>query len=180
MRVEHSRRQRTTRTGSASLKPHWHRALLGLFFFSWAASLQATPLERCEQMESQNQLLYQQFKASKSCKESDLTKGWTDCVFKAGKTEILLVGAIGIDTPGRMAGILGSGFWIRAVDPEDTSPGTPALDPWDGRQSTHKVESARHRLRRERSLHHAGCACVEPRRGQCAYLPYSTSPEESI
>ena len=100
-----------------TLKPFVQITVLGLFF--WAASIQAAPLERCEQMESQNQLLYQQFKASKSCKESDLATGWTDCAFKAGQTEILLVGAIGIDTPGRMAGILGSGFWIRAVDPAD-------------------------------------------------------------
>ena len=103
-----------------ALKPHWRIALLGLlFYFSWAVSIQADPLERCEQMESQNQLLYQQFKASKSCKESAIGRGWTDCVFKAGRTEILLVGAIGMDPTDRMSGTLGSGFWIRAVDPED-------------------------------------------------------------
>ncbi|MGH8060136.1 MAG: peptidoglycan-binding domain-containing protein [Candidatus Entotheonellia bacterium] len=71
-------------------------------------------------MKSQGQLLYQQFKASKICKESAITKGWTDCVFKAGSTEILLAGAIGMEPAALMAGILGSGFWILSVDPEVT------------------------------------------------------------
>lgn len=109
--------------GSSSAYPHWCIAILGLGFlilYSWAEPLQATQEDQCEVMKSQQQLLYQQFKASKICKESAIAKGWTDCVFKAGSTEILLAGAIGMDPTALMAGTLGSGFWILSVDPEVT------------------------------------------------------------
>lgn len=102
-------------------QPKWHVALLGIFLFCYCAeTLRATQTAQCESMERQGQLLYQQFKAGKTCKESTITRGWTDCVFKAGSTEILLVGAIGMNPSELIEGILGSGFWILSVDPAVT------------------------------------------------------------
>ena len=110
------------------------QTLLGLVLvFAWVAPLHAAPLEPCERMESQNQLLYQQFKASKTCKESAIGRGWTDCVFKAGRTEILLVGAIGMDATGRMAGRSAAAFRFVPSTRRITS-GIPARDARPARQ----------------------------------------------
>lgn len=114
-------RPRKVCTSSSSAQHNWCAAILGFLIFCYCAEpLQATQIAQCEVMESKGQLLYQQFKASKICKESAITKGWTDCVFKAGSTEILLAGAIGVDLTDLMVGTLGSGFWILSVDPEVT------------------------------------------------------------
>ena len=101
-------------------RPLAHSFVGLILVFAWVAPLHADPLEPCERMKSQNQLLYQQLKASKSCKESAIGRGWTDCVFKAGRTEILFVGAIGMDPTDRMAGTLGSAFGFVPSTPRIT------------------------------------------------------------
>jgi hypothetical protein len=61
-------------------------------------------------------LLYQLFKQSKVCKKSKYDSRFTDCLFKANGTEILLVGAIGTDIKTRFLGKLESGFRILSID----------------------------------------------------------------
>jgi hypothetical protein len=73
--------------------------------------------DRCQEMEKKGLLLAQQFKSTKICKASDMGVDLTDCLFKAGKTEILLVGAAGRRKDERMFGSLGSGFYILSIDP---------------------------------------------------------------
>ncbi|MEX0634955.1 hypothetical protein M8494_36605 [Serratia ureilytica] len=52
------------------------------------------------------------FKKSKMCKDSTINAGWTDCLFKAYGTNILLSGAIGTTIDERTTGMLGSGFYV--------------------------------------------------------------------
>jgi hypothetical protein len=52
---------------------------------------------------------------SKVCKESAINRGWTDCFFEAYGTTILLAGVIGTTVDQRMAGIMGSGFYVLSV-----------------------------------------------------------------
>ena len=73
--------------------------------------------DRCQEMEQKGLLLAQQFKSAKVCKASNMGIDLTDCLFKAGKTEILLVGAVGRRREERMFGSLGSGFYILSIDP---------------------------------------------------------------
>jgi hypothetical protein len=68
-------------------------------------------------LEEKGLLLSQQFKKNKVCRESKIVKGWTDCLFRVGNTEILIVGAGGRDVHKRMPGFSGSGFYINSVDP---------------------------------------------------------------
>ena len=89
--------------------------LLGLLASVLALSVD-TAAAQCDRMESEGRLLYQQFKKTKACRESDIGKGWTDCHFKAYGTEILLVGAIGTTVQERISGFLGSGFYVLSVD----------------------------------------------------------------
>src|SRR5436305_1099888 len=70
----------------------------------------------CEHLESQQQLVSQRLKATKTCTESTVVNGWTDCIFRAGKTEVRIVGAIGATKEQRQSGYLGSGFWVLSVD----------------------------------------------------------------
>lgn len=62
-------------------------------------------------------LLDQQFKAGKTCKPSILGRRATDCVFKAGATEIRIVGATGITRAERIFGYQDTGFHIASMEP---------------------------------------------------------------
>ena len=46
--------------------------------------------DQCEKLDKEGLLIYQQFKKSKMCKDSTINAGWTDCLFKAYGTNILL------------------------------------------------------------------------------------------
>src|SRR5437764_11571791 len=70
----------------------------------------------CEELESQGQLISQRLKTAKTCKESTVANGWTDCILAAGKTEIRVAGAIGTTKQERALGYSGSGFWILSID----------------------------------------------------------------
>ena len=72
--------------------------------------------DRCSELEEKGLLLSQQFKKNKVCRESKIVRGWTDCLFRVGNTEILIVGAMGRNIQQRMPGFSGSGFYINSVD----------------------------------------------------------------
>ena len=72
---------------------------------------------QCSQLEADGRLIRQQLKQSKVCRTSSVEETWTDCEFSAGKTRILLVGAIGTSPESRAMGIRGSGFHVLSVDP---------------------------------------------------------------
>ena len=72
--------------------------------------------DQCEKLAKEGLLIYQQFKKSKMCKDSTINAGWTDCLFKAYGTNILLSGAIGTTIDERTTGMLGSGFYVLSVD----------------------------------------------------------------
>jgi len=76
----------------------------------------AARADRCLELEEKGLLLSQQLKKNKVCRESKIVRGWTDCLFRVGNTEILLVGAIGRNVQQRMPGFSGSGFYINSVD----------------------------------------------------------------
>ena len=76
----------------------------------------AVRADRCSELEEKGLLLSQQFKKNKVCRESKIVRGWTDCLFRVGNTEILIVGAIGRNIQQRMPGFSGSGFYINSVD----------------------------------------------------------------
>ena len=76
----------------------------------------AVRADPCSELEEKGLLLSQQFKKNKVCRESKIVKGWTDCLFRVGNTEILIVGAGGRDIHKRMPGFSGSGFYINSVD----------------------------------------------------------------
>jgi hypothetical protein len=73
--------------------------------------------DRCSDLEEKGLLLSQQFQKNKVCMKSKIVKGWTDCLFRVGNTEILIVGASGRTVQQRMPGFSGSGFYINSVDP---------------------------------------------------------------
>ena len=77
----------------------------------------AAKADRCSELEEKGLLLSQQFKKNKVCMKSKIVKGWTDCLFRVGNTEILIVGAVGRNIHQRMPGFSGSGFYINSVDP---------------------------------------------------------------
>jgi hypothetical protein len=77
----------------------------------------AARADRCSELEEKGLLLSQQFKKNKVCMKSKIVKGWTDCLFRVGNTEILIVGAVGRNIRQRMPGFSGSGFYINSVDP---------------------------------------------------------------
>ena len=77
----------------------------------------AVRADRCSELEEKGLLLSQQFKKNKVCMKSKIVKGWTDCLFRVGNTEILIVGAVGRNIHQRMPGFSGSGFYINSVDP---------------------------------------------------------------
>lgn len=85
-------------------------------------SISIIPLEThadtCVEMEEKGLLLYQQFQKGKACKDSKIGEGMTDCLFKAGDTEILLVGAFRKGTTERKSGFSGSGFNVLSVGPD--------------------------------------------------------------
>lgn len=76
--------------------------------------------DRCQEMEQEGLLLYQQFKSGKVCKAAGKKRNVTDCLFRTGGTEILLVGATGTRREERMFGTAGSGFHILSLDPTVT------------------------------------------------------------
>jgi hypothetical protein len=76
----------------------------------------AVRADRCSELEEKGLLLSQQFEKNKVCRESKIVKGWTDCLFRVGNTEILIVGAMGRNIQQRMPGFSGSGFYINSVD----------------------------------------------------------------
>ena len=86
-----------------------------LFLFSTLCPVSGSA-DQCSKLESEGFLIHQQFKKSKTCKESTINPGWTDCFFKAYGTNILLVGAIGTTVNERMMGFMGSGFYVLSVD----------------------------------------------------------------
>lgn len=95
------------------------RALTGLVVLAsvmWFWSVTPAKADQCDRLESEERLIYQQFKKTKICKESTIGKGWTDCSFKAYGTEVLLVGALGTSVRDRMQGVSGSGFYVVSVD----------------------------------------------------------------
>jgi hypothetical protein len=96
---------------------------LSRFLVGVAAILLATQAaaNRCKDMEHQGHLISQQLKRTKVCTESKITRGWTDCHFQAGATEIVLAGAIGLDPASRAYGLLGGGFSVLALDPGMTA-----------------------------------------------------------
>jgi len=79
-------------------------------------SFQSAYADECNRLEREGRLIYQQFKSTKVCKESEVGTGWTDCHFKAYGTVVLLVGAIGTSVQERMLGFKGSGFYVLSVD----------------------------------------------------------------
>jgi hypothetical protein len=76
----------------------------------------AVRADRCSELQEKGLLLSQQFKKNEVCKESKIVRGWTDCLFRVGNTEILIVGAMGRNIKKRMPGFSGSGFYINSVD----------------------------------------------------------------
>jgi hypothetical protein len=76
----------------------------------------AARADRCSELEEKGLLLAQQFKKNKVCMKSKIVRGWTDCLFRVGNTEILIVGASGRNIHQRMPGFSGSGFSINSVD----------------------------------------------------------------
>ena len=87
------------------------------FIFAFSSTATA---DFCETMEREGPLIFQQMKKSKMCKDSAVGKGWTDCWFKGGGTEILLAGAIGVKPEARILGLMGSGFYVLSTDPSAT------------------------------------------------------------
>ena len=72
----------------------------------------------CLEMEENGLLLYQQLGKVRICKDSGRGDGLTDCHFKSGNTEILLVGAIRRNIAGTTRGFFGSGFKIVSTGPD--------------------------------------------------------------
>lgn len=72
----------------------------------------------CLKKEDEGKLLTQMFNKSKKCEPSTLNEQWMDCRFTADKTIIHIAGAIGVSADARLQGMMGSGFYVEAVDPE--------------------------------------------------------------
>ena len=74
-----------------------------------------TYADSCQEMAEKGLLLYQKLDNVKICKDSERGDGLTDCLFRSGNTEILLVGAIRRNMAEKAQAFFEGGFRILSI-----------------------------------------------------------------